>query len=31
MNPLTSQAAVRAASEHEVANIDGTVNMPDGG
>jgi hypothetical protein len=28
VNPLTCQAAVRAASEHEAANIDGTVDMP---
>ena len=31
MNPLTCQAAVHAASEHETANIDGTVDMSDGG
>jgi hypothetical protein len=28
VNPLTCQAAVHAASEHEAANIDGTVDMP---
>jgi hypothetical protein len=27
VNPLTCQAAVHAASEHEAANIDGTVDM----
>jgi hypothetical protein len=31
VNPLTCQAAVHAASEHEAANIDGTVDMLDGG
>jgi hypothetical protein len=31
VNLLTCQAAVHAASEHEAANIDGTVDMPDGG
>jgi hypothetical protein len=31
VNPLTFQAAVHAASEHEAANIDGTVDTPDGG
>jgi hypothetical protein len=31
VNPLTCQAAVHAASEHEAADIDGTVDMPDGG
>jgi hypothetical protein len=30
VNPLTCQAAVHA-SEHEAANIDGTVDTPDGG
>jgi hypothetical protein len=31
VNPLTCQAVVHAVSEHEAANIDGTVGMPDGG
>jgi hypothetical protein len=31
VNTLTCQAAVHAASEHEAANIDGTVDAPDGG
>jgi hypothetical protein len=31
VNPLTCQAAVHATSEHEAGNIDGTVDMPDGG
>jgi hypothetical protein len=31
MNPLTCQAAVHAASEHEAANMDSTVDLPDGG
>jgi hypothetical protein len=31
VNRLTCQAAVRAASEHEAANIDSAVDMPDGG
>jgi hypothetical protein len=31
VNPLTCQTAVHAASEHKAANIDGTMDMPDGG
>jgi hypothetical protein len=31
VNPLTCQAAVHTASEHEAADIDGTVDPPDGG
>jgi hypothetical protein len=31
VNPLTCQAAMHAASGHEAANIDGTVDNPDGG
>jgi hypothetical protein len=31
VNPFTCQAAVHAARDHETANIDGTVDMPDGG
>jgi hypothetical protein len=31
VNPLTCQAAAHAASEHQAANIDGTVDMPDDG
>jgi hypothetical protein len=31
VNPLTCQAAVHAASKHEAANIDGTVDLHDGG
>jgi hypothetical protein len=31
VNPLTCQAAVHAVSEHQAANIDGTVDMSDGG